>query len=315
MTDTTKNATVTESNETETMNVKDLAAMIAAKAEAQSAAPVVVAVVPEEKQEVAATVVAAPVTETKNEKETNMDALAEMAAKVAAAEKAAKAAAAELEALKAAKVAAPEVVKVEVPAPAAPVASTPDAAPAPVTEDKAAAEALAEAESKAEIMAEAKAAKIEKKVEAKADAKVAKKAAKAEAKAAKKAAAAEKAKAKAAEKAAKKAEKAEKEAKKPTTGQSGEKIKDLGTVENPLNAKEGVVLLAFGTSGHRTVHTIEGIAATCWPTKKAVQANSWVRNSLRRLVRGGLVEKEDRGQYKQSEEGRSIAKRLAELKK
>jgi hypothetical protein len=166
-------------------------------------------------------------------------------------------------------------------------------------------------------VAEKKAAKADKKaalkaaaIQAKADkkaAKLAKKTAKLEAVAAKKAARAEK-------KAAKlKAIADKKAAKTATTGQSGPPLKDL-TAED-LNEKEVAVILALGTEGHRADKEISIMATECFPNKKKAQANSWIRNGLRRLVRAKLVEKTGKGLFKQTAEGRELAKKVEALQK
>jgi hypothetical protein len=162
--------------------------------------------------------------------------------------------------------------------------------PKPTAAEKKALKLQAKAEKKALKDAKIAAAK---------EAKAAKKAAKAEAKAAKKVEAKEP-----------KEPKAATEKKTPASGQSGAKIEGLGTEECALNDKEAELLVkGFGTTGHRTEQTIETLATAVWPNKKAKQANSWVRNSMRRLVRGGLVSKENRGHYLQTEEGRAVAKK------
>jgi len=155
----------------------------------------------------------------------------------------------------------------------------------------------------------AKAAKKEAKLVAKAEkalAKGLKKKAKEDAKAAKLAAKAEK-------KAAKPVKVKDASAKPtPSTGQSGSTIKDL-TAED-LNDKETAIMLALGTEGHRTEKAIKDLATECFPNKKKVQANSWTRNGLRRLVRAKFLEKDSRGVFKQSLEGRVIAKILEVMK-
>lgn len=193
--------------------------------------------------------------------------------------------------------------------------------PKPSKADKAAAKADAKADAKAAKAA----AKVEKaakpdKAAVKAAAKAAREQKKAEKLAAKEAAATAKAdakKAKADAKAAVKAAKAEKKAAKsdkPTasTGQSGPAIKDL-TVED-LNDKETTIMLALGTEGHRTEKTIKQLADECFPNKKKAQANSWIRNGLRRLVRAKFLEKDGRGVFKHTVDGRNVAKKLEETK-
>jgi hypothetical protein len=100
--------------------------------------------------------------------------------------------------------------------------------------------------------------------------------------------------------------------KSPGTGQSGSAIKNL-TAED-LNPNETALMLALGTEGHRLPKSIKDLAAECFPHKKKAQANSWARNGLRRLVRAKLVERGARGVFKQSIEGRNLAKKLSEAK-
>jgi len=116
----------------------------------------------------------------------------------------------------------------------------------------------------------------------------------------------------AAEKAAAKEKKVAKEKKEPTTGQSGPALKDL-TVED-LNEKERNILLNLGTEGHRHEKSIAAMAAECYPNKAKAKGNSWIRNGLRRLMRAKLLEKDARGIFKQSLEGREVAKKLVEKK-
>lgn len=97
-----------------------------------------------------------------------------------------------------------------------------------------------------------------------------------------------------------------------STGQNGTVIKDL--TADDLNDNETALMLAFGVEGHRTDKSIKDLAAECFPHKKKAQANSWARNGLRRLVRAKLVEKDARGVFKQSVEGRTLAKKLSDVK-
>ena len=69
------------------------------------------------------------------------------------------------------------------------------------------------------------------------------------------------------------------------------------------------MLRALGTEGHRASVTLAILAGACWPKVNEVKAGSWARNSLRKLVRGRLVEKEERGTYIQTDAGRVEAKR------
>jgi hypothetical protein len=94
----------------------------------------------------------------------------------------------------------------------------------------------------------------------------------------------------------------------PTTGQSGTPIERSYT---ELNNKERKLLNCFKTSGKREALTIKELADACW--KKRVgneRANSWVRNSLRNLIRAGLLEKVDAGTYRQSAKGRAMVKEV-----
>ena len=42
---------------------------------------------------------------------------------------------------------------------------------------------------------------------------------------------------------------------------------------------------------------LEELARACFEDVEHIRANSWVRNSLRRLLRDSLVERSDRGAY------------------
>ncbi|MCB9564790.1 MAG: AAA family ATPase [Kofleriaceae bacterium] len=69
-----------------------------------------------------------------------------------------------------------------------------------------------------------------------------------------------------------------------------------------LSAKEELVfnqLLRDGTQ------TLGKLAATCFPSTRAAQGNSWVRNSMRRLVRAAWVERVGSGQYRATAKGRA----------
>jgi hypothetical protein len=98
--------------------------------------------------------------------------------------------------------------------------------------------------------------------------------------------------------------------KEPTSGQSAPLI-EL-SVEG-LNAKEAKVfhLLNGEGAGVRSIMTIAEIAGTCFRSRGKKQANSWTRNSLRRLVQGGLVEKVERGKYRVTDAGRKKLARAA----
>jgi len=91
---------------------------------------------------------------------------------------------------------------------------------------------------------------------------------------------------------------------KPVSGQSGPAIKEL-TFED-LNKKEKLLLGCFEVKGDREVRTIEALAAEAFKTASVSvkKANSWARNSLRRPVRAGLVEKPEPGSYRLTALGR-----------
>jgi len=80
-----------------------------------------------------------------------------------------------------------------------------------------------------------------------------------------------------------------------------------------LNSKELKVFTALNGpgAGVRTIMSITELAEGCFKSKGRKQSNSWARNSLRRLVQAGLVEKVDRGQYRVSESGRKKISRAA----
>lgn len=101
------------------------------------------------------------------------------------------------------------------------------------------------------------------------------------------------------------AKKAVPEAKKATypSGQNGPTI-DLAV--NDLNVKELRVLEALNASGRgeRLQLTITEMASGAFSREPAARGMSWVRNSLRRLVRSGYVEKCTRGCYRVTDIGR-----------
>lgn len=160
--------------------------------------------------------------------------------------------------------------------------------------DHAAAQLLAPESEKSEEKAEPKKAKkaakkAEPKVEKKAEAK----------KAEPKKAAPTKAAKKAAKKVVKAAKAEKKEKRKATSGQSGPSIEALPW--SALNKKEKLVIGCFNLKGEREVKTIEQIADEVFKgkAKNVKQANSWVRNSLRRLMRfGRWLEKVEPGKYR-----------------
>lgn len=95
-------------------------------------------------------------------------------------------------------------------------------------------------------------------------------------------------------------------AKKATKASSGQSGPSLDLPVEKISAKEMrvVELLNGSGSGTRTIYTIEEMAGACWKSKSKKQSNSWVRNSLRRLIRSGVVEKVERGKYRISDAGR-----------
>ena len=96
----------------------------------------------------------------------------------------------------------------------------------------------------------------------------------------------------------------------PHTGQSAPKYE---VTLDMLNANEKTVLLALGTKGHVTEMTLTDLSVASFPDVQAVKANSWVRNAMRKLTCGSLVEKMGRGTYKHTETGRAMAKKAAKV--
>jgi len=80
---------------------------------------------------------------------------------------------------------------------------------------------------------------------------------------------------------------------KPTSGQSGPKL-DL--VRDDLNPKETAVLTLLRRKGEASIADL----MKAFPNKPKAKANSWVRNSLRRLVCARLAKKVGRGTYKKA---------------
>jgi hypothetical protein len=93
------------------------------------------------------------------------------------------------------------------------------------------------------------------------------------------------------------------QAEKVSSGQAGPAL-DLGVEQFSDKERKVLDVLNGSGSGSREIFTIEQLAAECWKSKTKKQANSWVRNSLRRLVRAGAIEKVERGQYRVSDSGR-----------
>ncbi len=111
----------------------------------------------------------------------------------------------------------------------------------------------------------------------------------------------------------KKAPKKKRAPKKATKASSGQSGPGLELALEKLNDREKRVVDALNGkgSGSREIFTIDDLAESCWKSKSRAQANSWVRNSLRRLIRGGVVEKVERGQYRIADSGRKKLARAA----
>jgi hypothetical protein len=89
--------------------------------------------------------------------------------------------------------------------------------------------------------------------------------------------------------------KAKAKKKKALTGQSGPAIADLPVSD--LNRKELRIANFLYSNQDRSVFTIVQLAAA-FPGVAKAKANSWVRNSLRKPVRGQLFEKVESGAYR-----------------
>jgi hypothetical protein len=87
----------------------------------------------------------------------------------------------------------------------------------------------------------------------------------------------------------------------PTSGQSGPPLK---LTKEGLNDKELRVLTVL--TADLNPLAINALATTSFPEQTTAKANSWVRNSLRRLVRGSWVEKVGKGTYRPTDSGRSV---------
>lgn len=98
----------------------------------------------------------------------------------------------------------------------------------------------------------------------------------------------------------------------PHSGQSGPPLEDLGF--DALNSKEEKVLnaLAGTNQGERKVRPLSELAEDCFSSQGKKKGNSWARNALRRLVRGGWVEKAEAGMYRVTEKGRKRLQRVEE---
>jgi hypothetical protein len=86
----------------------------------------------------------------------------------------------------------------------------------------------------------------------------------------------------------------------PTTGQSGS---PLDLVKAKLNDKETKVIEVLDGDANPVALTV--LAAAAFSGLPTVQANSWTRNSLRRLVRGKWVQKVGKGTYRMTDLGHS----------
>jgi hypothetical protein len=85
----------------------------------------------------------------------------------------------------------------------------------------------------------------------------------------------------------------------PTSGQSGP---PLELTKDKLNDKEEKVVSVLQADANPM--PINALATNCFSNQSAKTANSWVRNSLRRLVRGKWVEKIGKGTYRLTDSGR-----------
>lgn len=93
---------------------------------------------------------------------------------------------------------------------------------------------------------------------------------------------------------------AKKRSTQPTSGQSGP---PLELTKERLNSKEEKIVTYL--SGEANPVTIIALASICFGDQLTSKANSWVRNSLRRLVRAKWVEKVGQGTYRLTEMGHS----------
>ncbi len=86
----------------------------------------------------------------------------------------------------------------------------------------------------------------------------------------------------------------------PTSGQSGP---SLDLAKDKLNDKEQKIVATL--LGDANPMPINALATTCFSDQTQSKANSWVRNSLRRLVRGKWVEKVGKGTYRVTDQGKA----------
>jgi len=87
------------------------------------------------------------------------------------------------------------------------------------------------------------------------------------------------------------------------TPKGGQDAGELDLPRDCLNAKEVKVLEALASV--RGSMTLAELAKAAFPRLAKARGNSWVRNSLRRLVRAAWVVKVEPGVYKVSPKGRS----------
>lgn len=79
-------------------------------------------------------------------------------------------------------------------------------------------------------------------------------------------------------------------------GQNGPKLIDFPY--SKLNRNEAKLMCSFDPYGIREVFSISDLADKSFPDTSSDKANSYVRNSLRRLVRGDWIEKIGRGEFR-----------------
>ena len=86
----------------------------------------------------------------------------------------------------------------------------------------------------------------------------------------------------------------------------GQKGPPMELPHDKLNANERALITALHGKGHGrpAVFGLKELASTAFPSLDAKKANSWTRNSLRRLVRGGWVSQASGGHYAITLEGR-----------
>jgi hypothetical protein len=83
-------------------------------------------------------------------------------------------------------------------------------------------------------------------------------------------------------------------------------------IHNGLNKKEQKVVSQFVKIGRPHPMTLNELAEACWGYKPAAQANSWVRNSIRRPIALGVLEptgEKGEGTYQITALGREMVKK------